>query len=55
MSEADDNELEGQYRALAEERYANDDCEFDDNCAVSIAEDGAWVACWRWIPEGNLP
>lgn len=31
--------------------HANDECEFDDNCAVSIGEDGAWVSAWLWIRE----
>lgn len=48
----EDADKEAAYRERAIELYASDECEFDDNCAVSMGADaGAWVACWRWISE----
>lgn len=50
----DDAELEATYRIRALTLFADDECTFDDNCAVSVADDGAWVACWRWVPADTL-
>jgi len=33
---------------------SDDNIEVDEEAAVSIADDGVWVAAWVWLPnEGN--
>ncbi len=49
-----DADEEAAYRQRAIELHGNDECEFDDNCAVSIGENGAFVAAWIWVPEDSL-
>jgi hypothetical protein len=41
------------YVAQARERYAlsNFDLEIDEDAKVSVAENGAWVAAWVWVPK----
>jgi hypothetical protein len=42
------------YRGAAKAQYAvssNDDIEVDDDAAVSVADDGAWVQAWVWVPN----
>jgi hypothetical protein len=53
----DDADREAQYRQKAIAMYAdgsNDTIEMDENCAVSVGEDGAFVAAWVWVPESSL-
>lgn len=44
------DETGAKYLAYANEYLANDDLEFNDNAVVSVATDGAFVACWKWVP-----
>jgi hypothetical protein len=41
------------YRAAAKDQYQSDgDLEIDDDTVVSLSEDGgAYVQCWKWIPQ----
>lgn len=53
----DDADREAQYRQKAAAMYADtssDNIEIEDNCAVSLAEEGAFVAAWVWVPESAL-
>jgi hypothetical protein len=34
---------------LQYEKQSDNDLEIDENPAVSIAEEGAWVAAWVWV------
>jgi len=39
------------YRKEADEKYANDGLEVDEDSKVSLGDDeGAWVQVWKWIP-----
>lgn len=51
---------EDQARALAQENWASDDLEIDENAKVSLVEDqetgihnAAWVQSWVWVTEEN--
>lgn len=48
--------LEATYVSLAREN-ANDGLEIDDQPAVSIGEEGAWVSAWFWVekPDKTAP
>lgn len=43
------------YIAQARQQCATStfDLEIDDEPQVSIAEDGAWVAAWVWVAQGE--
>jgi hypothetical protein len=43
------------YIAQARQQYttSTSDLEIDDEPQVSIAEDGAWVAAWVWVTQGE--
>jgi hypothetical protein len=45
--------LTSAYIGQARERYAlsNSDLEIDEDAEVSVAENGAWVAAWVWVPK----
>ncbi len=37
------------YRNAANELWAGDRLEIDDDAAVSVGEGGAWVRAWVWV------
>ena len=39
----------GEEIAEARDRYADDECEIDDEPLVSVADEGIWVSAWVWI------
>ena len=47
---AEPSEADDKYRAAAQEVWASDDCEIDDDAIVSEGCDaGAWVQAWVWV------
>jgi hypothetical protein len=48
----DDRKLE--IREAARARWVNDDLQIDEDAVVSLAEEGAWVAAWVWVPEEEI-
>lgn len=40
-------------RDKARDLYQSDDISFDAEPDVSLAEDGAWVEAWVWVPIPN--
>jgi hypothetical protein len=38
-------------RARLSYAFGNSDLEIDLDPKVSVAEDGAWVAAWVWVPR----
>lgn len=38
-------------REAANDKWATDDLEIDDEPATSAGECGTWVAAWVWMPE----
>lgn len=41
-------------RHAARGLWADDDCEIDDDSAVTFLDEGAWVACWRLVPAEEI-
>jgi len=39
---------------MARAMYQENDIEIDDDAKISVAEGGAWVQAWVWIPEEEL-
>lgn len=37
----------------ARDLYQTDDVEIDHNAKLSVADDGAWVGAWVWLPNEN--
>lgn len=37
--------------ARARNEWADDDISIDDGAKVSVADDGAWVQAWVWLPS----
>lgn len=37
----------------AREQYASEDIEIDPSPAVSVADDGTWIAAWLWVPASK--
>ena len=51
MSTNEDKALAA-YREAAKRLWAgDDDISFDPEPRVATAEEGAWVACWVWVPK----
>lgn len=46
-----EEELLQHYRERAKALFADDDLNIDAEAVVSIAEGGAWVASWVWVPD----
>jgi hypothetical protein len=45
------------YIAQAKQQYdkpSNNDIEIDEDPAVSIAEEGAWIAAWVWVSRAEV-
>jgi len=45
------------YVEMARERHAltsDNEIEIDAHPAVSVADDGVWVAAWVWVPRPDL-
>jgi hypothetical protein len=47
--EAEQDALET-FRIKANELYADDDTEIDDNAIVSESKSGAFIEAWLWVP-----
>lgn len=52
---ADERAIASAYIAQARRQYTTStpDLEIDDEPKVSITADGAWVAAWVWVTQGE--
>ena len=54
MTDANDK-LQKQYIEVARKKFeCDDDNEIDKGQRVSLAENGAWVEIWHWIPAEDI-
>jgi hypothetical protein len=57
MPQTGETGAEDAYRRRARERYvgySDHDVEIDENAAVSMSDDGAFVAAWVWVPREEV-
>lgn len=42
-----------QYRREAKDTFGSVDIEIEEYAAVRLADDGAWVEAWVWVPKAE--
>lgn len=50
----DDVALSNAYRKTAKRLFGDESLEFDWDATVSITDEGAWVAAWRWVNAADV-
>jgi hypothetical protein len=58
---SNENQLTEAYRRAANNEYASDDLQIDDDAKISLVSShdeseqiGAWVQAWVWVMRGDL-